>query len=117
MMTPQSHGEPVACFPAGTLIRMADGSERAIERVRPNEHVVTAEGRTGMVSRLLLRREAPLIIRLTVWDHAPLHVTPEHPVLTRRGYLRVGDLPLDDWIGLTRYRPNARAALKPGRLI
>jgi hypothetical protein len=117
MMTPQSHGEAAACFPAGTLVRMADGSERAIERVRPNEHVVTAEGRTGMVRQLLMRREAALIIRLTVWDHAPLYVTPEHPVLTRRDYIPVGDLRLDDWIGLTRYRPKARVALNACRLI
>src|SRR5256885_13147585 len=55
-------------FRSGTLIRMADGSARAIECVGPNEHVVTAEGRTGMVRRLLVRREVDLLIRLTVWD-------------------------------------------------
>jgi hypothetical protein len=105
------------CFPAGTLIRMADGSERAIERVRPNEVVVTAEGRTGLVKQSLMRREARALVELTIWGHAPLYVTPEHPMLTKRGYVRVGDLRLGDQIGLIRYRPEARAELVTTDLI
>ena len=111
MTAPTSHGQLASCFPAGTLIRLADGSERSIERVRPNEYVATAEGRTGKVRRLLVRRENESIIRLTAWGHAPVYLTPEHPVLTKQGYVGVSAFQLGDWVGLTRYRPRTRTAL------
>ncbi|HEX8946173.1 MAG TPA: hypothetical protein VF785_23760 [Gemmatimonadaceae bacterium] len=111
-MTSSTFHSPLCGFPAGTLIRMADGSERAIERVRPNEHVVTAEGRTGIVKQWLARCENKAIIRLMIWGHAPLCVSAEHRVLTKRGYVQVGDLRRGDQVGLTMYLPEPRGALE-----
>ena len=40
------------CFPAGTLLRMADGSQRPIEDVRTLDEAVTAEARAGRVVQM-----------------------------------------------------------------
>jgi intein/homing endonuclease len=96
-------GQLGSCFPAGTLIRMEDGGERAIEDVRLGEYVVTAEGRTGMVHQTMLRLETRGLIRLSLWGYSSLRLTAEHPVLTRRGYIAAGELRADDFVALPRY--------------
>jgi hypothetical protein len=96
-------GQLGSCFPAGTLIRMEDGSERAIEDIRLAECVVTAEGRTGMVRQTMVRLETSRLVKLSLWGYGALRMTAGHPVLTRRGYVRAGELQADDWVGLTRY--------------
>lgn len=96
-------GQLGSCFPAGTLVRMADGSERAIENVRLAEHVVTAEGRTGMVRQTMVRMHADGLVKLSLWGYGGLRMTGEHPVLTRRGYVRAAELFASDVVGLPRY--------------
>ena len=104
------------CFPAGTHVRMADGSERPIEEIRLREWVLTAEGRAGQV-RQLMTREAPGLMRLVLWGHQHLTATPDHPVLTKRGYVPVGELSGDDWVCLPRYMPETVAAVYPPALV
>jgi Papain family cysteine protease len=105
MPEPFDQGQLGSCFPAGTLIRMADGSERPIEDVRLGEYVVTAEGLTGMVRQTLLRLETEGLVKLSLWGYSALGLTAEHPVLTKRGYVPAGALTLDDWVALPRYAP------------
>lgn len=92
-----------ACFPAGTRIRMLDGSERNIEDVRLLDLVLTAEGRRGRVVRTMVRDADDGLIRLMLWGHTHLTATAEHPVLTKRGYMPLGKLRLDDWVAMPRY--------------
>lgn len=96
-------GQLGSCFPPGTHVRMADGSERAIEDVRLGEHVVTAEGGTGRVIRTLLRDEEGGLLRLQLWGHAHLRMTREHPVLTARGYVSAAELRVGDAVALPKY--------------
>jgi len=99
-------GELGSCFPAGTLIRMADGSEREIEEVRLGEYVATAEGNQGMVRQTMIRMETEGLVNLSLWGYGKLRLTAEHPVLTKRGYVKAGDLRLDDWVGETKFTPD-----------
>jgi hypothetical protein len=92
-----------SCFPSGTHIRMADGSERCIEDVRLLDRVVTAEGGTGRVLQTMVRIETDSVIRLRLWGHSHLRMTAEHPVLTKRGYVPVRELSKDDFVALLRY--------------
>lgn len=92
-----------SCFPPGTRVRMADGSERVIEGVRLGEHVVTAEGHTGRVTRTMLRDEDGGLVRLVIWGHAHLRMTREHPVLTDRGYVPAAELRIGDRVAFPRY--------------
>ena len=97
-------GSEGACFPAGTLVRMADGSQRPIEDVRLLDEVVTAEGRSGQVMQTIVRRTDRLTtVRLR--GHLDLRCTPEHPVLTARGYIAAGDLVAGDLVAITRSCP------------
>ena len=92
-----------SCFPPGTLIRMADGSERQIEDVRLLERVVTAEGRTGRVMRTMVRDDSAGLLSIKLWGHSHLCMTREHPVLTSRGYVEARDLRIGDEVALTKY--------------
>lgn len=99
-----------SCFPPGTRVRMADGSEQAIEDVRLLERVVTAEGNTGRVVRTAARDEEGGLLRLLLWGHSHLRMTRDHEVLTARGYVAARDLEIGDEVALPRYR-----ALEPNR--
>jgi Intein splicing domain len=92
-----------SCFPPGTRVRMADGSERAIEDVRLLERVVTAEGRTGRIVCMFARDEDGGLLRLVLWGHSHLRMTREHPVLTARGYVAAQELRVGDEVALPRY--------------
>src|SRR5690348_3937296 len=110
-MTPGSESELAGgCLPQ-TLIRMADGSERPIEEIRPAERVVTADGRTGTVRHTITRREGESLIRLTLRGHTPVYLAAQHVVTTKNGDVAARDLMLDDCVALTRFLPAARAAL------
>ena len=102
-------GQVSSCFPPGTHVRMADGSERRIENVRLGEYVLTAEGNSGRVVQLLLRDEHEEVRRLLVWGHAHLRMTSEHPVLTTRGYVPARELVPGDEVAMPRYMPESRA--------
>lgn len=107
-----------SCFAPGTNVRMADGSERAIENVRLGEHVVTAEGNTGRVVRTMLRDEDGGLIRLSLWGHSHLRTTREHPVLTARGYVEARDLRIGDEVALTKYIPiSTVTSIEPRNLV
>lgn len=103
---PKNQGPVGTCFPPGTHIRMADGSERKIEDVRLLERVVTAEGRTGRVRQLMARDIDEPIVSLQLWGHGHLRMTCEHPVLTERGYVPAEELTSDDFVAMPRYLPN-----------
>ena len=106
-----------ACFPPGTRIRMADGTNRKIEDVRLLDSVVTAEGRTGTVVRTMVRQHGPTILKLNLWGHSHLRLTDEHPVLTKRGYVKAGELRIGDWVALPRYMAKGETTIQTDELI
>lgn len=111
-MPPVWHqGQVSSCFPPGTLVRMADGSERPIQDVRPLEEVVTAEGNVGVVSAVMARQESGGLVRLLAWGHSHLRMTRDHKVLTTRGYVRVTDLEVGDEVAMPRYSAPAVASI------
>jgi hypothetical protein len=95
-------GQEGACFPADTHIRMADGSQRRIDEIRLLDEVVTAEGRVGAVTRLVARW-AESLAAVECDGHLTLRCTPEHPVLTARGYVAAKRLTNADEVAVTRY--------------
>jgi hypothetical protein len=102
-----------SCFPPGTLVRTADGRNKPIDRLFLLEEVVTAEGRTGKVTSLFSRRHKGELCTLVLWGHGHLKATPEHPVLTRRGYVPVGELTAEDWVAMPRYAAQRAAVVVP----
>lgn len=99
------------CFPAGTLIRMEDGSLKRIEEIRPFDRVLTAEGNIGSVANVQGRIINEPIYVVKTWGHARVKMTAEHPVLTRRGYVEAKDLRMDDYVAIPKYMPETSSIL------
>lgn len=95
-----NQGSEGACFPAGTLIEMADGSHKPIEDVRPLQRVRTAEGRESLVLASMARFHADGLVTLKLRGHRHLKATAEHPILTRRGYVPLAELRIGDEVRL-----------------
>jgi hypothetical protein len=106
-----NQGREGACFPAGTLVRMADGSHKPIEDVRTLDEVVTAEGGVGRVLQTMARFHADGLVRLRLRGHGHLRLTPDHPVLSERGYVAACDLSGEDRVALTRHLGATRDSL------
>jgi hypothetical protein len=98
-----------SCFKAGTMIRMADGSQKRIEDVRPFDQVLTAEGGLGKVVEVRGRDADEPMYQVKLWGHFEVEMTGEHPILTKRGYVVAKELRLDDYVAVTRYIPNVNA--------
>jgi hypothetical protein len=101
----QACAKPFDCLPAGTLIRMADGSQKRIEDVKLLDVVLTAEGNLGRVMQCHVRDHIGEIVTIKAWGHGHLRMTRNHSVLTKRGYVPAGDLTMCDWIAEPRYAP------------
>jgi hypothetical protein len=67
--------------------------------------VVSAEGTPRKVTSVMARWCDDGLIRLGLWGHSHLRLTSEHPVRTKRDYVKAGELRLNDWVALPRYRP------------
>lgn len=98
--TAQNRG---SCFPPGTLIQMADGTQRRIENVRLRENVVTAEGNVGTVRQLMVRDVDEAIYCVKLWGHFGLKLTSEHPILTARGYVQAREILIGDEVAIPKY--------------
>lgn len=104
------------CFPAGTLVRMSDGTQKPIESISITESVLTAEGNIGRVVRIQ-RRHAEGLMRLIVRGHRHLKATAEHPVLTRRGYIRMDELKIGDEVKIPRWLPESESVIQTSQFI
>lgn len=93
------------CFPAGTAIRMADGSQKAIEKITVTDSVLTAENRVRSVRQIHSYEHKGELARIRLWGHGHLKCTPDHKILTKRGYIEACRLNPDDWVKIPRYAP------------
>lgn len=93
-------GREGACFPAGTLVELADGSHKPIEKVQTLERVRTAEGNEGTVLQTMARMHTEGLMTLKLRGHDHLRATAEHPILTRRGYVPLAELRIGDEVRL-----------------
>lgn len=101
-------GDLLYCFPAGTRVRMADGTQKPIETVRLFEEVLTAEGNFGKVKKCHVRKYEGDLVGLKLWGHGHLKMTPNHPVLTKRGYVAAGELIKGDWVRIPKFAAKHR---------
>lgn len=109
-------GREGACFPAGTFVRMADGSHKRIEDIRTLDEVVTAEGRTGTVVQTMVRR-ADQLVTVKLSGHIPVRCTPEHPFLTDRGYVPAAELTPVDLVAITKFSAFTDEPISTGELV
>lgn len=95
------------CFPAGTLVKLGDGSHKCIENVDLLDEVLTAEGNVSKVKQCHVRDYYGEMYNIHLWGHNHLRCTDEHPIMTQRGYVAAKDLIVGDWIALPKYAPQS----------
>lgn len=95
------------CFPRGTLIRMADGSNKRIEDVKYLDEVLTAEGNVKRVMSTHCNFVDDGLLKLNINGHRHLRLTAGHPVLTNRGYVQAADLVYGDMIAFPKFNPSS----------
>lgn len=83
------------CFPAGTLIRLADGSQKPIESVVRGDVVRTAEGNAGQVRELSGRYVSEQLVRIVLRSGATVAATQGHPIRVEGQYVPIGEIPVD----------------------
>ena len=100
-------GQHGYCFPAGTLIRLANKAWKPIEQLGLFQEVLTAEGHTGRIMQLMARHHSGTLVNVRLRGHNAFASTPEHPVLTRRGYVPAKALDVGrDYVALTKAAPS-----------
>ncbi len=83
------------CFVAGTPVRMADGSERPIEKVRVGDKVLSYDLTTHKVVAAEVTHtfvHAPALAHRTVIVNGTLVATPNHPFYANGGWRPAGKL-------------------------
>ncbi|HLF59932.1 MAG TPA: LAGLIDADG family homing endonuclease [Acidimicrobiia bacterium] len=108
-----SRPSPHACFPAGTRI-ITDEGFKAIEKIEPDDLVLTHEGRFRKVAETMQRQIDEDLFRLTIGNQT-VTATNNHPVLVLRDgqhrWVAVGDVMLDEPVFTM---PNAESARPNG---
>ena len=112
LLPPANQGQVGSCFPAGTKIRMADGSYKNIENIKLRDKVLTAEGNIGKVTTCFLREEKKALLSFKCHGHYGLEATAEHPILTQRGYVRMDELKIGDYVACPKYIPETKTVIK-----
>lgn len=92
-----NQGQCGSCVPPGTLILMADGSQKTIEKVKIDDWCRTAEGTARRVSAVMWQPYDGEIDGILV-DGREIWATPDHLVLTKRGYIAIGKLGKTDMV-------------------
>lgn len=74
----------MSCFPAGTLVQLADGTEKPIELINVGEKVVTHKGNVGYVSHTMNRPYTGTATQLRAYGLPEAIVcTPDHGIWAR----------------------------------
>jgi len=97
-----NQGRVGSCFPPGTMIRLANGGEKAIDNISVLDEVVTAEGNVGKVTQVMARQHNDVVLRLCINGSHHVRCTPEHPILTQRGYVPAGELIKGDMVAFPK---------------
>src|SRR5881296_518589 len=90
------------CHPSGTSILLHDGSTKPVEEIRAGDALWSVADLSGATAPAVVTsagsRRAPNF-RLSVEGlREPLVATAEHPILTKRGWVPMSSLRLDDWV-------------------
>lgn len=82
------------CFAKDTDIRMADGSAKRIQDIRPGDRVMTDNGSKEVLD--LISGNEGKMVRIGSGRGHTITVTEDHPVMTENGWKRARDLTVGD---------------------
>ena len=98
-------GQCGSCFKGDTMIRMADGSYRRIDKICIGESVISAEGNTCKVLKVMQRTVAENLSSIRIAGQCFLEATHEHPVLTQDGYVPIAQVKVGQYVAIPRSLP------------
>lgn len=103
-----------SCFPAGTLVRTASSQFVPIEDMKVLTDVISAEGNVCTVTSVMAKKFSGELVNIKSYGHGHLKCTPEHPILTKRGYVPASELTKNDMIAFTKGPiGGSRIAIRP----
>ena len=99
------------CFPAGTMVSMADGSHKPIESVEVGDLVLTRKGARKVLASSMTRRDADLV-KIIHNDEFELTCTPDHLLWTdERGWVRADQIQEGEWLSCLSTSLKGRTSL------
>ena len=89
------------CVPSGTKILMSDGREKSIEYIRTGEFVISYNEKNESIEYCevldTMKRDKEELVCIDTGDET-LRLSKEHPVFTKRGWIKAEDLLEEDEI-------------------
>jgi hypothetical protein len=87
-LPPEFTGGGGGCFPSGTPVLLADGTQRAIEALQIGERVLAHDGIKQVATTIRARILPPLkqVYALVFSDNNTLTLTDSHPISTTQGW-------------------------------
>ena len=93
-------GQLAACFTGGMRVTTSQGVKR-IDQLEIGDRVLTHAGHYRPVTQLFQRAYDGEILRVKVrLIGTTMEVTPEHPILTEKGWIKAGDLRVGDRVAI-----------------
>lgn len=97
----RDQGNVGSCFPAHAEVLMEDFTYKRISKIRVGERVITHLGNVKRVTETMQRRWQGnnVVFKVHGLDKS-IECTPEHPILTVRGWVDAKDLKDDDFVAI-----------------
>ena len=83
------------CLAPETLIRTTKGF-RQIQDIRIGDRVYSHTGKSRKVLKTIMHENNGSILNIELENNEIIQVTSEHPILTKRGWIKAGELKLED---------------------
>lgn len=91
-------GQLAACFTEDMRVTTSVGLKR-IADLLTGDLVLTHKGHYRPVTEVYKREYSDTLLEIKIKKlGTPLKVTPEHPILTSRGWVKAGELKVGDWV-------------------
>lgn len=94
------------CLASGTLISMADGTQKAIENVVPGDLVLTVNESSYVLEPRVVQRVMDNgvrdVLRVTTRSGQQICATPNHPLLANNHWTEARNLKVGDLLAITR---------------
>lgn len=95
----KQQGSIGSCFPGATKILMEDFCLKNISDIKIGDKVFTHKGHTKRVIELFKRKWQGTMYRVSSMGHyEPIIASPEHPFLTKRGWIEAKNLTKKDYV-------------------
>jgi hypothetical protein len=87
------------CLAAGTLVQMADGTYRGIDKIQPGDMLITRQGVAASVKGTSWHPDTTVNVKLAM-NRVPIRATKSHKFFTSRGMVPLSELAPGDELGL-----------------